>query len=100
MWQKQMRQVHTLCKAARGTARPSRAKQQIEEAQKKQEMLSRIIQKELDHTTRLVWLLTFILDIFVFLRETEAMGRVFANPETQKKGIPKRFRKLFVYMIH
>jgi len=42
----------------------------------------------------------FYLGYICILRETEAMGRVFANLETQKKGIPKRFRKLFVYMIH
>ena len=53
MWQKQMRQVHTLCKAAR-LNRPSKVQKQIEEAQRKQEMLSRIIQKELDHNNRLV----------------------------------------------
>lgn len=53
MWQKQMRQVHTLCKAAQ-LNRPSKAQKQIEDAQRKQELLSRIIQKELDHNNRLV----------------------------------------------
>ena len=53
MWQKQMRQVHTLCKSAR-LNRPSKAQQQIEDAQKKQEMLAKIIQKEINHNQRLV----------------------------------------------
>ncbi|XP_066932596.1 centrosomal protein of 95 kDa-like isoform X2 [Clytia hemisphaerica] len=52
MWQKQMRQVNTLCKSAR-LNRPSKAQQQIEDAQKKQEMLARIIQKEISHNQRM-----------------------------------------------
>lgn len=59
MWQKQMRQVHTLCKAAQFN-RPSKAQKQIEEAQRKQELLSRIIQKELDHNNRLVCTVTSV----------------------------------------
>ena len=53
MWQKQMRQVHTLYKAAR-SIRPSKAQQQVEDAKKKQEKLAKIIQKELNHNNRLV----------------------------------------------
>lgn len=53
MWQKQMRQVDTLCKAAR-VYKPSKAQQKIEDAQKRQRALTRIMKKELEHNQRLV----------------------------------------------
>lgn len=53
MWQKQMRQVDTLCKAAR-TCKPSKTQQKIQDAQKRQEALTRIMKKELEHNQRLV----------------------------------------------
>ena len=55
IWQKQMRQVNHLSKVGRSYRNSStKAKQRFDEAQKKQELLTRIMKKELAHSERLV----------------------------------------------
>ena len=53
MWQKQMRQISNLCSAG-ATSNQTKTQKQIEEAEKKQEALIKIMKKELDHNKRLV----------------------------------------------
>ena len=53
MWQKQMRQVSNLCKAS-SVRTATKTTRQIDEARKKQEALTRILKKELEHNRRMV----------------------------------------------
>ena len=53
MWQKQMRQISNLTKAAR-PRKPEMVEQRIEESKKKQEALMNIMRKEVEHNKRLV----------------------------------------------
>ena len=53
MWQKQMRQISHLTKAAH-LRKPTKVQKQIEEASRKQERLMTIMKKELEHNKRLV----------------------------------------------
>ena len=53
MWQKQMRQISNLAKAAH-LRRPTIVEQRIEESKKKQEALVNIMKKEIEHNRRMV----------------------------------------------
>lgn len=53
MWQKQMRQVDTLSKIGR-PHKSIKTQRRLEEAQRKQEALTQIMKKELEHNKRLV----------------------------------------------